>query len=97
MPAPAAHDDDRPPRFVSQCNTRAPVCLVPPAGDEMNLHFPQDELARAEALLIALTDKQYLVPTDGSPLRGPSSNPNPRLALQQLPLLKKCDEARGRH
>jgi DNA-directed RNA polymerase I subunit RPA1 len=39
-------------------------------GDEMNLHFPQNEVARAEAVLIANTDAQYLVPTDGSPLRG---------------------------
>ena len=39
-------------------------------GDEMNLHFPQDEMGRAEAEFIALTDQQYLVPTDGSPLRG---------------------------
>ena len=39
-------------------------------GDEMNVHFPQNELARAEAYLIANTDNQYLVPTDGKPLRG---------------------------
>ena len=39
-------------------------------GDEMNMHFPQNELARAEAYGIAATDYQYLVPTDGSPLRG---------------------------
>ncbi|KAL1914900.1 uncharacterized protein VTP21DRAFT_7816 [Calcarisporiella thermophila] len=39
-------------------------------GDEMNLHFPQNEIARAEAKLIANTDSQYLVPTSGSPLRG---------------------------
>ncbi|KAJ1967108.1 hypothetical protein IWQ62_002058 [Dispira parvispora] len=39
-------------------------------GDEMNLHYPQNELARAEAALIAITDKQYLVPTSGDPLRG---------------------------
>jgi DNA-directed RNA polymerase I subunit RPA1 len=39
-------------------------------GDEMNLHFPQDEMGRAEAMFICLTDQQYLVPTDGSPLRG---------------------------
>ena len=39
-------------------------------GDEMNLHLPQNELARAEARVIAQTDEQYLVPTDGSPLRG---------------------------
>ena len=38
-------------------------------GDEMNMHFPQNELARAEAYMIANTDNQYLVPTDGKPLR----------------------------
>ncbi|KAK9452749.1 hypothetical protein V1511DRAFT_519383 [Dipodascopsis uninucleata] len=39
-------------------------------GDEMNLHFPQNENARAEAYMIANTDSQYLVPTSGKPLRG---------------------------
>lgn len=39
-------------------------------GDEMNAHFPQNEVARAEAMLIARTDQQYLVPTDGGVLRG---------------------------
>ncbi|KAK5168732.1 uncharacterized protein LTR77_006041 [Saxophila tyrrhenica] len=39
-------------------------------GDEMNLHFPQNELARAEALSIADTDHQYLSSTAGNPLRG---------------------------
>ena len=39
-------------------------------GDEMNLHFCQNQLARAEAYTISNTDQQYLVPTDGSPLRG---------------------------
>lgn len=39
-------------------------------GDEMNIHFPQNEVARAEAMLIARTDLQYLVPTDGGVLRG---------------------------
>lgn len=39
-------------------------------GDEMNMHFPQTETARAEALLIANTDSQYLTPTSGKPLRG---------------------------
>ena len=29
-------------------------------GDEMNLHFPQNEVARAEALGVADTDRQYL-------------------------------------
>ena len=36
----------------------------------MNIHFPQNEVARAEAMLIANTDNQYLVPTSGKPLRG---------------------------
>jgi len=39
-------------------------------GDELNLHFPQNELARAEAYNIANTDNQYCKPTDGAPLRG---------------------------
>ena len=39
-------------------------------GDEMNMHFPQNEIARSEALHIADTDHQYLVATSGKPLRG---------------------------
>ena len=39
-------------------------------GDEMNMHFPQNELARVEAMQIADTDHQYLVATSGKPLRG---------------------------
>ncbi|KAF3925482.1 hypothetical protein AA313_de0200270 [Arthrobotrys entomopaga] len=39
-------------------------------GDEMNMHLPQNENARAEAQFIANTDSQYLVPTSGKPLRG---------------------------
>lgn len=39
-------------------------------GDEMNCHFPQNDIARAESECIAKTDLQYIVPTDGSPLRG---------------------------
>jgi DNA-directed RNA polymerase I subunit RPA1 len=39
-------------------------------GDEMNMHFPQNENARAEAMLFADTDHQYLVATAGKPLRG---------------------------
>jgi len=39
-------------------------------GDEMNVHFPQNTLARAEAYNIANTDNQYLGPTNGNPLRG---------------------------
>lgn len=39
-------------------------------GDEMNCHFPQSYLAAAESQFIASTDLQFIVPTDGSPLRG---------------------------
>ncbi|KAF4472818.1 DNA-directed RNA polymerase I subunit RPA1 [Fusarium albosuccineum] len=39
-------------------------------GDEMNMHFPQNEIARAEALQIADTDHQFLSGTQGKPLRG---------------------------
>ncbi|KAF8455247.1 Rpa190 RNA polymerase I subunit A190 [Kalaharituber pfeilii] len=39
-------------------------------GDEMNMHLPQSELARAEAIHIANTNNQYLVATSGKPLRG---------------------------
>ncbi|NWQ66095.1 RPA1 polymerase, partial [Neopipo cinnamomea] len=43
-------------------------------GDEMNAHFPQSELGRAEAYTLAFTDEQYLVPkaseSDGKPLPG---------------------------
>jgi DNA-directed RNA polymerase I subunit RPA1 len=36
----------------------------------MNCHFPQSDLGRAESEYIAKTDLQFIVPTDGSPLRG---------------------------
>ncbi|KAF9534749.1 hypothetical protein CPB83DRAFT_802942 [Crepidotus variabilis] len=39
-------------------------------GDEMNIHFPQNHVARAEAMYISNTDNQYLVPTSGNPIRG---------------------------
>ena len=39
-------------------------------GDEMNMHFPQNELARTEAMMLADADHQYLVATSGKPLRG---------------------------
>ncbi|XP_069956974.1 DNA-directed RNA polymerase I subunit RPA1 [Cherax quadricarinatus] len=39
-------------------------------GDELNLHFPQNELARSEAHHIVTTHNQYLTPKDGSPLAG---------------------------
>ena len=32
----------------------------------MNAHFPQSELARAEAYMLVSTDQQYLVPKVGS-------------------------------
>lgn len=32
----------------------------------MNAHFPQSELARAEAYTLVSTDQQYLVPKVGS-------------------------------
>lgn len=39
-------------------------------GDEMNVHFPQDEISRAEAINIVNANKQYIVPTSGEPIRG---------------------------
>lgn len=39
-------------------------------GDEMNVHFPQSELAKCEAKELASVVNQYLVPRDGSPLSG---------------------------
>lgn len=39
-------------------------------GDEMNVHFPQNELARSEGYNIANVSNQYLVPKDGTPLSG---------------------------
>ncbi|KAM9741040.1 DNA-directed RNA polymerase I subunit RPA1 isoform 1-T1 [Menidia menidia] len=39
-------------------------------GDEMNAHFPQSELGRAEAYTLVSTNQQYLVPKDGKPLAG---------------------------
>jgi DNA-directed RNA polymerase I subunit RPA1 len=39
-------------------------------GDEMNMHFPQNEAARVEALQVADTDHQYISGTQGKPLRG---------------------------
>jgi DNA-directed RNA polymerase I subunit RPA1 len=52
--------------FVLSCNTYNADF----DGDEMNVHFPQNEIARAEAMLIARNDLQYLVPTSGGVLRG---------------------------
>ncbi|XP_070563725.1 DNA-directed RNA polymerase I subunit RPA1-like [Ptychodera flava] len=39
-------------------------------GDEMNVHFPQNEVGRAEAYDIMTTNNQYLVPKDSTPLSG---------------------------
>ena len=39
-------------------------------GDEMNAHFPQSELARAEAYHMVASYRQFLVPKDGTPLQG---------------------------
>lgn len=39
-------------------------------GDEMNAHFPQNELGRSEAYNLVNVCKQYLVPKDGTPLSG---------------------------
>eukprot|EP00633_Aureoumbra_lagunensis_P007524 CAMPEP_0197308692 /NCGR_PEP_ID=MMETSP0891-20130614/7125_1 /TAXON_ID=44058 ORGANISM="Aureoumbra lagunensis, Strain CCMP1510" /NCGR_SAMPLE_ID=MMETSP0891 /ASSEMBLY_ACC=CAM_ASM_000534 /LENGTH=1612 /DNA_ID=CAMNT_0042793255 /DNA_START=472 /DNA_END=5310 /DNA_ORIENTATION=+ len=39
-------------------------------GDEVNIHFPQNELARAEASHLAATHHNYIIPTSGKPLRG---------------------------
>ena len=39
-------------------------------GDEMNAHFPQNEIARSEAYNIVNVCQQYLVPKDGTPLQG---------------------------
>lgn len=39
-------------------------------GDEMNVHVPQDHLARAEAEELMLSSKHYIVPTSGAPVRG---------------------------
>ena len=39
-------------------------------GDEINLHFPQNEMARAEGYGIVANTLQYLSCKDGKPLRG---------------------------
>ena len=39
-------------------------------GDEMNIHFLQDQISRAEGYNISNTSNQYIVPTDGKPIRG---------------------------
>ena len=52
--------------YLSDCNTYNADF----DGDEMNCHFPQNDIASAESKYICATDLQYIVPTDGSPLRG---------------------------
>lgn len=39
-------------------------------GDEMNVHFPQDEISRAEAINIVDANKQYIGPRGGEAVRG---------------------------
>jgi DNA-directed RNA polymerase I subunit RPA1 len=39
-------------------------------GDEMNVHFPQDQISRAEAQEIAHANLQYVSPRDAGPIRG---------------------------
>lgn len=39
-------------------------------GDEMNVHVPQDQIARAEAEELMLSSRHYIVPTSGAPIRG---------------------------
>ncbi|CAH8362128.1 unnamed protein product [Eruca vesicaria subsp. sativa] len=38
-------------------------------GDEMNVHFPQDDISRAEAYNIVNANNQYARPSNGDPLR----------------------------
>ncbi|KAM0907755.1 hypothetical protein ACQ4PT_015902 [Festuca glaucescens] len=39
-------------------------------GDEMNVHFPQDEISRAEGINIVDANKQYIGPRSGEAVRG---------------------------
>ena len=39
-------------------------------GDEMNIHFLQNHIARQEAYSISNTENQYINPTSGNPIRG---------------------------
>ena len=39
-------------------------------GDEMNIHLPQDQISRSEAINLVATPHQYLTPKDGSPISG---------------------------
>ncbi|XVE96012.1 hypothetical protein REPUB_Repub02eG0185000 [Reevesia pubescens] len=38
-------------------------------GDEINVHFPQDEISRAEAYNIVNANNQYVRPSNGDPIR----------------------------
>ncbi|XP_058730735.1 DNA-directed RNA polymerase I subunit 1 [Vicia villosa] len=38
-------------------------------GDEINVHFPQDEISRAEAYNLVNANNQYVKPTSGDPIR----------------------------
>jgi DNA-directed RNA polymerase subunit A' len=54
---------------------RLSLCVCPPYnadfdGDEMNLHVPQSEEARAEALTLMLVEEQLLSPRYGGPIIG---------------------------
>jgi len=39
-------------------------------GDEMNAHLVQNQVARSEGYNLMITDKQYILPTSGRPIRG---------------------------
>ncbi len=39
-------------------------------GDEMNLHFLQNQLARSEAYHLSLNDHNYILAKNGAPIRG---------------------------
>lgn len=39
-------------------------------GDEMNVHLVQNHAARAEAALLALSDRHFVLPTNRQPVRG---------------------------
>ncbi|MEM0217281.1 MAG: DNA-directed RNA polymerase subunit A' [Candidatus Nezhaarchaeales archaeon] len=54
---------------------RLNLCVCPPYnadfdGDEMNLHIPQSEEARAEAMTLMLVEQQILSPRYGGPIIG---------------------------
>ncbi|MCX8204255.1 MAG: DNA-directed RNA polymerase subunit A', partial [Candidatus Nezhaarchaeota archaeon] len=54
---------------------RLNLCVCPPYnadfdGDEMNLHVPQSEEARSEALILMLVQEQILSPRYGGPIIG---------------------------